>query len=531
MNRKKEPAGPEDDFRKHLQEMLSNANVSFMFGPPPPAEAGGPPKGEPPGDSGKRDDAIRRIREFNLKPRNIRDYLDRFVIKQQEAKKVLSVAICDHYNHVRRCIEDPAYREKEYAKHNMMLLGPSGVGKTYMIRCIARLIGVPFVKADATKFSETGYVGHDVEDMVRDLVRAADGDTDLAGYGIIYLDEIDKIASAPQTAGKDVSGRGVQINLLKLMEETDVSLHSQTDLVSQVQAVMDLQRGKQQKRTINTRHMLFIVSGAFDNLAELVSQRVTASQIGFAHADREKQTDVDYLKLAETRDFVRYGFEPEFIGRLPIRVVCERLTADDLEEIMLKSEGSVLHQYRDDFAGYGIDMSVAREAVTAVARLAEKENTGARGLMTVLEKIMRDFKFELPSTPIRELELSEQAVADPGAALGELMKSGESAREETMRAEVRSFADGFEHEHGFKLRFSPGAVQAVIDMSCKSGKAVRTLCDELFRDFQHGLSLVARNTGRNVFTVTRKTVSAPGRELSRMIADSFAGRKNGAADE
>ncbi len=534
MNRKDDaPQNPEEKFRKHLQDMLQNANVSFMFGPQqaPPAEAGGGQKAEGGEDARKRDEALRRIREFSLKPHDIRDYLDRFVIKQQDAKKVLAVAICDHYNHVRRSLEDPVYREKDYAKHNIMLLGPSGVGKTYLVRCIAKLIGVPFVKADATKFSETGYVGHDVEDMVRDLVRAADGDTELAGYGIIYLDEVDKIAGSPQTGGKDVSGRGVQVNLLKLMEETDVSLHSQTDLISQVQAVMDLQRGKQHKRTINTRHMLFIVSGAFDNLSDLVRQRVASSQIGFSQADREKREDADYLKLAETRDFVKYGFEPEFVGRLPIRVVCERLNARDLEEIMLKSEGSVLSQYKDDFAGYGIDLSVSNDAVSAVAAIAEKENTGARGLMTVLERIMRDFKFELPSTPARSLELSAQAVADPAAALGEVLSRSVSARDGAVKAEIREFADKFESEHGFKLKFTPGAVQAIADLGGSSGKNARVLCAELFHDFQHGLALVARNTGRNAFTITRKTVSAPGRELSQMIADSFAGRSGSGTDE
>ena len=178
-----------------------------------------------------------------MKPREIRDYLDRYVVKQQEAKKVLSVAICDHYHHVRRCLENPKLAERDFHKQNILLLGPTGVGKTYLMRNIAKLIGVPFAKADATKFSETGYVGSDVEDLVRDLYRIAGNNAEAAQFGIIYIDEIDKIAASANATGKDVSGRGVQINLLKLMEETEVNLFSPTDMMSQMSAMMEMSRG------------------------------------------------------------------------------------------------------------------------------------------------------------------------------------------------------------------------------------------------------------------------------------------------
>src|SRR5919199_59864 len=218
--------------------------------------------------------------EFNFLPRDIKAHLDRFVIKQDEAKKVLSIAVCDHYNHVNyvRSLErdDAARAEQlEYAKQNVILVGPTGVGKTYLIRHIAELIKVPFVKADATKFSETGYVGGDVEDLVRELVHKADGNVSLAQFGIIYIDEIDKIASATNHSGRDVSGRGVQTTLLKLMEETEVPVRSMNDLQAQLQAAFEFQkRGKAKRDTISTRHILFVVSGAFENLKQRVSKRL-----------------------------------------------------------------------------------------------------------------------------------------------------------------------------------------------------------------------------------------------------------------
>src|ERR1051325_3981117 len=248
--------------------------------------------------------------EFKHKPREVKEYLNRFVIRQDEAKKVLSVALCDHYHHVRLALE--GRESANYAKQNIILVGPTGVGKTYLIRSAAELIGVPFVKADATKFSETGYVGGDVEEMVRDLLRLADGDVTRAQHGIIYIDEIDKIAAASNATGRDVSGRGVQTNLLKLMEETEVPSRSPTDIAGQIQAMMDMtQRGRKVPATINTKHILFIVSGAFDGLEKIVSKRLRESSIGFAAKEQPLETPEDVLAAAQTKDFIEFGFEPE----------------------------------------------------------------------------------------------------------------------------------------------------------------------------------------------------------------------------
>src|SRR6266699_726209 len=302
--------------------------------------------------------------EFNYNPREVKAHLDRFVIKQDEAKKVLSVALCDHYHHVRLALDGK--ESPNYAKQNIILVGPTGVGKTFLIRSAADLIGVPFVKADATKFSETGYVGGDVEDMVRDLVRLAEGDVARAQYGIIYIDEIDKIATANNLAGRDVSGRGVQTNLLKLMEETEVPARSPNDIAGQIQAMMDFtQRGRKSPSTINTKHILFIVSGAFGGLEKIIRQRLREATIGFAAKDRPLDTPEEVLAHAQTRDFIEFGFEPEFIGRLPVRVVCHSLKEDDLFLILKNSEGSIIRQYEQDFAAYGIEVLFSDEGLRA----------------------------------------------------------------------------------------------------------------------------------------------------------------------
>jgi len=225
---KKEEEKTVDDIHKQLRDLLNNKNVQVAFAPFMESikadseefseDDGGGANDESPLSEPSRDEKLDAIRSFDRRPKEIRDYLDRFVIKQEQAKRVLSVAVCDHYNHVRSCLGDEKLAKMEYVKPNVLLLGPTGVGKTFLMRNVAKLIGVPFVKADATKFSETGYVGYDVDDLVRDLVKSADGDVELAEYGIIYVDEIDKIASQASNSGRDVSGRGVQINLLKLME-------------------------------------------------------------------------------------------------------------------------------------------------------------------------------------------------------------------------------------------------------------------------------------------------------------------------
>ncbi len=366
---------------------------------------------------------------FDLKPKDVKAHLDRFVIGQVEAKKVLSVALCDHFNHVRRCLEgQPA---PHYQKQNVLLLGPTGVGKTHLIRSAAELIGVPFVKADATKFSETGYVGADVDDLVRDLIRRASGDLNRAGLGIIYLDEVDKLATQ-ESSGRDVSGKGVQTNLLKLMEDADVPVLSPNDITGQVQGAMAVARGGvPASDTINTRHILFIVSGAFAGLADLIRSRLSRESAQRPGEVTPKPDGAAIYDSAQTTDFINYGFEPEFIGRLPVRVACHGLTEKDLYDVLRRSESSLIHQYVRAFEAYGIRLRFRPDGLKRIARLASSEHTGARGLMTICERIFRDLKFELPSSEVRELDVTRELVDTPNRVLErlcpKLAKSGVSA--------------------------------------------------------------------------------------------------------
>ncbi|MDR1433047.1 MAG: AAA family ATPase [Puniceicoccales bacterium] len=427
---KNKPSDPFESIKQHFGDILGSAGSKFGLVFPGVGYADQRHDGADAHEK-EAENFAEKIKKFSMKPREIRDFLDRFVIKQAEAKKVLAVAVCDHYNHVRRCMLSGDATQSEYSKQNILILGPTGVGKTYLIKNIAKLIGVPFVKVDATKFSETGYVGSDVDDMIRDLIKAADGNIKLAQYGIVFIDEIDKIATASDVAARDVSGRGVQINLLKLMEESDVSAYSQTDMISQLRAAMSFANGKkEQKQSINTKHILFIASGAFDKLSDIVKSRIGAKSIGFnfkASADEQAET-YEYLQKVSTADFIKYGFEPEFIGRLPVRVACEALNADDLKNILTAAEGSILKQYANDFGGYGIKFSADDDALEAIAKLAAEEKTGARGLLTILEKLLRDFKFELPSTRIKSMKVTRKMVESPEKALVGLMGKGSTSK-------------------------------------------------------------------------------------------------------
>jgi ATP-dependent Clp protease ATP-binding subunit ClpX len=457
---------------------------------------------------------------FDFKPKDIKAHLDRFIIRQDDAKKALSIAVCDHYNHVKACErgEDLA----DYVKQNVVLIGPTGVGKTYLIKTIADLIGVPFVKADATKFSETGYVGGDAEDLVRELLHRADGDVRLAQYGIIYLDEIDKIASPASIIGRDVSGRGVQTNLLKLMEETEVPLRSPTDIQAQLQAAFEYQRkGKVKRETINTKHILFIVSGAFDEMLEIVRRRLRESQIGFGADLARNYGDAELHRQSETHDFIKFGFEPEFVGRLPVRVVLDKLDAEDLFRILKQSEGSVIKQYEASFRAFGIDVVFADDGLRAIAEQAARENTGARGLLTVCERVLREFKYELPSSNLRQFVVTPPVVERPGEELQRILREPEYEQRQLMRQFVREYERRFAGKHGLTIHFDRETTEEIVNRALAVRKSVTDLCAELFRDYQFGLHLVQANTGQTEFTIPATALAAPDKFLSDLVVGSY----------
>jgi ATP-dependent Clp protease ATP-binding subunit ClpX len=504
---------------KDEQKDLLEAMKKMMAQVLPEKEASTAPEKEVPQDPKKK---IReRILNFQKKPREIKKHLDRFVIQQDEAKKVLATAVCDHYNYVR--MSEKGDGGTHYIKQNILMLGPTGVGKTYLIKCLADLIGVPFVKADATKFSETGYVGGDVEDLVRDLVQKADGDIALAQYGIVYIDEIDKIANHSSDSGmRDVTGGGVQRGLLKIMEETEVPLRAGHDIQSQMQSMFEFQKkGKVTKPTINTKHILFIVSGAFGELGAMIDKRIRTSTIGFANKNHEIANASHLFRLSRTQDFIKYGFEPEFIGRLPVRVVCDPLSVDDLFHILKDSEGSVLEQYQLSFSAYKIILQYETKALKRIAELAHEEETGARGLITVFERTFRYFKYELPSTSISSLLLNEKMVENPNEVLEAYLQKDLEQAGESLKEQLKQFSAQFFDEHQIKLIFADAALPSIYQEWKKSNDELPVFLKNLFAEYPYGLGLLKEKKGQDEFMIDEKVILNPKETLDAWVKGSY----------
>ncbi|EIM63061.1 AAA family ATPase [Desulfobacter postgatei] len=375
----------------------------------------------------------KKLIDFDIKPSELISYLDQYVVRQDKAKSVLATKICTHFNRIRHqeTMNTEPFKITGNIKSNILLLGPTGIGKTYLIKLIAKKIGVPFVKADATKFSETGYVGGDVEDLIRDLVKEAKDDIELAECGIVYIDEVDKIAASPNVIGAQISRTGVQRALLKPMEETEVDLKVPHDPVSMMQELEAFQRtGKRTARRVNTANILFILSGAFSGLTDVVKKRLSKQAIGFSASLTHARKENELLKATRSEDLVEYGFESEFIGRIPVRCVLDELTQKDLYDILKMPNNPVILSKRLDFKSYGIDVVFTDEALEELASRANKENTGARGLVSVVEEALLPFEEKLPSQSVGQFAITKQVLITPELILNDLIQGNDKERYE-----------------------------------------------------------------------------------------------------
>ena len=523
--------------------------------------------------------------DFDLKPEELIAYLDQYIVRQDRAKEILATKICTHFNRIKHRSDNglEALQMVGSIKNNVLMLGPTGVGKTYIIKLIANKLGVPFVKGDATKFSETGYVGGDVEDLIRDLVREADDNIDLAEHGIVYIDEIDKIASSRNTIGADVSRTGVQRALLKPMEETEVDLKVPHDPISMIQEIERFRKtGDRDRRAVNTKNILFIMSGAFGDLPKIIEKRLTSQSIGFGANIQGQQDKADIWDSVKSEDLIEFGFESEFVGRLPVRAVFESLEEKDLFHILKNPNNPIILGKKLDFAAYGIDAKFSGNALARLAAKAFKENTGARGLVNAVEEALLVFERRLPSTSVTKLAVTEDVVANPRQALAQMETDRQpwDDRFETICMEekdaivkylvenqkqltgkynltltparmdlaatdytqkimdigmvveriktaceaAKKIEFQFYEDHHVHMVLEESAIDYIIEQHLLSDTSMEVIYRRIAADLEHGLKLVRDKSGRNRFFISRATLLSPEKYISDLIRQEMTTR-------